>query len=75
MPEPDLLIRTGGEQRISNFLIWQMAYTELYFTDVFWPDFKDEHFEKALASYKQRIRRFGQTDDQVAQALSNARQA
>lgn len=75
LPEPDLLIRTGGEQRISNFLIWQLAYTELHFTDVFWPDFKDEHFEKAIASYQQRIRRFGQTDEQVAQALANARQA
>jgi undecaprenyl diphosphate synthase len=75
LPEPDLLIRTGGEQRISNFLIWQLAYTELYFTDVFWPDFKDEHFEQAVASYQQRVRRFGQTDEQVAAALLNARQA
>ena len=75
LPEPDLLIRTGGEQRISNFLIWQMAYTELYFTDVFWPDFKDDHFDQAIASYNQRIRRFGQTDDQVAQSHSKVRQA
>jgi undecaprenyl diphosphate synthase len=75
LPEPDLLIRTGGEQRISNFMIWQMAYTELYFTDVFWPEFKEEHFEKALLSYQSRVRRFGQTDEQVAQGLLSARQA
>ena len=58
-PEPDLLIRTGGEARISNFLLWQMAYTELYFTDVLWPDFNALELDKALASFAQRDRRFG----------------
>ena len=58
-PEPDLFIRTGGEQRISNFLLWQLAYTELYFTDTFWPDFDDAALEVALASYRARERRFG----------------
>lgn len=59
LPEPDLLIRTSGEQRISNFMLWQLAYTELYFTDVLWPDFGQEDFEKALTVYSQRNRRFG----------------
>ena len=59
LPEPDLLIRTSGEQRISNFMLWQLAYTELYFTDVLWPDFAAQDFEKALAVYSQRNRRFG----------------
>jgi len=58
-PDPDLLIRTGGEQRISNFLLWQMAYTELYFTDCLWPDFNVEEWQKALTDYQQRERRFG----------------
>ena len=58
-PDPDLLIRTGGEQRISNFLLWQMAYTELYFCDTLWPDFGKEGFEAALEWYAQRQRRFG----------------
>jgi len=65
LPEPDLFIRTGGEQRISNFLLWQLAYSELYFTDVLWPDFKEAEFEKAVASYASRQRRFGRTGDQV----------
>ena len=60
LPEPDLLIRTSGEQRLSNFLLWQMAYTELYFTDVMWPDFQLEHFQEALDFYAGRERRFGQ---------------
>ncbi|WP_206995630.1 polyprenyl diphosphate synthase [Trinickia mobilis] len=60
-PEPDLLIRTGGEQRVSNFLLWQLAYTELYFTDTFWPDFDDAALDAALASYRARERRFGRT--------------
>ena len=64
-PEPDLFIRTGGEQRISNFLLWQLAYTELYFTDTLWPDFDTAEFAKAIASYQQRERRFGRTSEQV----------
>ena len=65
IPEPDLFIRTGGEQRISNFLLWQLAYTELYFTPVLWPDFNRAQFDLALASFARRQRRFGQTGDQV----------
>lgn len=65
MPEPDLFIRTGGEHRISNFLLWQLAYTELYFTDVLWPDFTELEFEKALESFAGRQRRFGRTGEQV----------
>lgn len=65
LPEPDLFIRTGGEQRISNYLLWQLAYTELYFTDCLWPDFNPEEFEKALAWYASRERRFGCTSEQV----------
>ena len=65
LPEPDLFIRTGGEQRISNFLLWQLAYTELYFTDVYWPDFDEKHFDQALAGYARRQRRFGKTGEQV----------
>ncbi len=64
-PEPDLFIRTGGEQRISNFLLWQLAYTELYFTDTLWPDFDTAAFDKAITSYQQRERRFGRTSEQV----------
>jgi len=66
-PEPDLLIRTGGEQRISNFLIWQLAYAELYFTDTLWPDFADRDFTAALDWYAGRQRRFGKTGQQLAQ--------
>jgi undecaprenyl diphosphate synthase len=65
-PEPDLFIRTGGEQRISNFLLWQLAYSELYFTDTFWPDFSIESLDAAIASYQSRERRFGRTGEQVA---------
>ncbi|MCX7088628.1 MAG: isoprenyl transferase [Methylococcales bacterium] len=65
LPEPDLFIRTGGEQRISNFLLWQLAYTELYFTDALWPDFDQAALEQAIISYKGRQRRFGRTGDQV----------
>ncbi|MDX1974338.1 MAG: isoprenyl transferase [Rickettsiales bacterium] len=61
LPEPDLLIRTGGEQRLSNFLLWQSAYTELYFTDILWPDFGDAHFSQALGDYAKRERRYGNT--------------
>ncbi|QBZ83309.1 Ditrans,polycis-undecaprenyl-diphosphate synthase ((2E,6E)-farnesyl-diphosphate specific) [Hydrogenovibrio crunogenus] len=66
-PVPDLLIRTGGEQRISNFLIWQMAYAEFYFCDELWPDFNEESIDRAIASFQQRERRFGKTSEQVAQ--------
>jgi undecaprenyl diphosphate synthase len=65
-PEPDLFIRTGGEQRISNFLLWQLAYTELFFTDTLWPEFDSEAFGQAISSYQLRERRFGRTGDQVA---------
>jgi undecaprenyl diphosphate synthase len=65
IPEPDLLIRTSGEVRISNFLLWQAAYAELYFTDVLWPDFNAEELQKALDEYACRKRRFGLTDDQL----------
>ena len=65
LPEPDLFIRTGGEQRISNFLIWQLAYTELYFSDVLWPDFSSDEFEDALNWYASRQRRFGKTGEQI----------
>jgi undecaprenyl diphosphate synthase len=68
MPEPDLFIRTGGEQRISNFLLWQLAYTELYFTDALWPDFDAAALDKAIASYRARERRFGRTSEQVRSA-------
>jgi len=64
-PEPDLFIRTGGEKRISNFLLWQLAYSELYFTDVLWPDFDDQAFQQAIQSYQQRERRFGRTSEQL----------
>jgi len=66
LPLPDLCIRTGGEHRISNFLLWQLAYTELYFSELFWPDFKHEAMRKALANFASRQRRFGKTSDQVA---------
>ncbi len=65
LPDPDLLIRTGGEQRVSNFLLWQMAYTEFYFTDVLWPDLTEEDFEAALREYAVRERRFGLTSEQL----------
>lgn len=65
MPDPELLIRTGGELRISNYLLWQIAYSELYFCDTFWPDFKEEDLHKAIASYQNRQRRFGKTEAQV----------
>ena len=65
MPDPDLLIRTGGEQRISNYLLWQIAYSELYFCDTFWPDFSEADLRKAILSYQNRQRRFGKTEAQV----------
>ena len=64
-PDPDLLIRTGGELRVSNFLLWQMAYTEFYFSDMLWPDFRKEDFFDAIGEYQQRQRRFGKTGDQI----------
>jgi undecaprenyl diphosphate synthase len=67
-PEPDLFIRTGGEQRISNFVLWQLAYAELYFTDTLWPDFNEAALERAIASYQQRERRFGRTSEQLPDA-------
>lgn len=71
-PEPDLFIRTGGETRISNFLLWQLAYTEFYFTDVLWPDFDDQAFLKAVHSFQQRERRFGRTSEQLASSPVDA---
>ena len=65
MPDPDLLIRTGGELRISNYLLWQIAYSELYFCDTYWPDFSEDDLHKAINSYQQRQRRFGKTEEQV----------
>ncbi|WP_455200716.1 isoprenyl transferase [Kaarinaea lacus] len=67
LPDPDLFIRTGGEMRISNFLLWQLAYAELYFTDTLWPDFNEQTLDEALASFASRQRRFGRTSEQVEQ--------
>ena len=64
-PEPDLFIRTGGETRISNFLLWQLAYTEMYFTDTLWPDFDEAALQLAIESYQRRERRFGRTSEQL----------
>ena len=69
-PEPDLFIRTGGEQRISNFLLWQLAYTEMYFTETLWPDFDAAALDLAIASYQQRERRFGRTSEQLRDAAA-----
>lgn len=68
IPDPDLLIRTSGELRISNFLLWQLAYSELYFTDLSWPEFKEEDFYAAIVDYQHRERRFGKTSEQVTEA-------
>ena len=65
IPDPDLLVRTGGEKRISNFLLWQMSYTEFYFTDTYWPDFREEELYGAILHYQQRERRFGKTSEQL----------
>ena len=72
-PEPDLFIRTGGEQRISNFLLWQLAYTELYFTDTLWPDFDAAALNRAILSYQERERRFGRTSEQLKSGQRVAR--
>ena len=71
MPDPDLLIRTGGELRISNYLLWQIAYSELYFCDTYWPDFSEADLHKAIASYQGRQRRFGKTEAQVEEEIKN----
>jgi undecaprenyl diphosphate synthase len=71
-PEPDLFIRTGGEERISNFLLWQLAYSELYFTDALWPEFDSTAFAAAIASYQQRERRFGRTSEQLIEPSRQA---
>ncbi|MDG1509158.1 MAG: isoprenyl transferase [Flavobacteriaceae bacterium] len=68
LPDVDLMIRTSGEQRISNFLLWQMAYAELYFTNILWPDFRKEHFYDAIIEYQNRERRFGKTSEQIKPA-------
>ena len=65
MPDVDLLIRTGGEQRLSNYLLWQCAYAELYFCDTYWPDFKEQELRKAIADYQNRERRYGKTSEQL----------
>ena len=65
MPDPELLIRTGGELRISNYMLWQIAYSELYFCDTYWPDFNEADLHQAIASYQARQRRFGKTEMQV----------
>ena len=65
MPDPDLLIRTGGDHRVSNFLLWQIAYSEIYVTDTYWPDFSREDFVKALRDFRGRERRFGLTSEQL----------
>lgn len=70
LPDPDLFIRTSGELRISNFMLWQLAYAEFYFTSVLWPDFNEQEFEKALAHYEQRERRFGLSSEQLSEGSS-----
>lgn len=65
MPDPDLLIRTGGEFRLSNYLLWQCAYTELYFCEIYWPDFTENDFHNAIMDYQQRERRYGKTREQI----------
>lgn len=70
-PDPDLLIRTGGEQRISNYLLWQIAYAELYFTPVYWPDFNEEELHKAIENFQSKQRRFGKTEAQIEEEMAN----
>jgi undecaprenyl diphosphate synthase len=69
-PEPDLFIRTGGEERVSNFLLWQLAYSEFYFTDTLWPEFDSTAFEAAISSFQERERRFGRTSEQLSPSAS-----
>jgi undecaprenyl diphosphate synthase len=69
IPDPELLIRTSGEMRISNFMLWQCAYTELYFTEVLWPDFREKHILEAIADFQKRERRFGKTSEQLNLAV------
>jgi undecaprenyl diphosphate synthase len=71
MPDPELLIRTSGERRISNFLLWQLAYTELYFSPVLWPDYSKEHFYEAIIDYQRRERRFGKVHRKSGALLNN----
>jgi len=71
IPDPELMIRTSGEHRISNFLLWQLAYAELYFTPVMWPDFSENHFYEAIVSFQKRERRFGKTSEQLTEKKSN----
>jgi undecaprenyl diphosphate synthase len=70
VPDPDLLIRTSGEQRISNFYLWQIAYSELYVTPTLWPDFREPEYLQALIEYQRRRRRFGKTDEQLVEAIT-----
>jgi undecaprenyl diphosphate synthase len=72
LPEPDLFIRTGGEQRVSNFLLWQLAYSEMYFTDTLWPDFDADELDKAISSFTNRERRFGKTSEQLKESQTDA---
>lgn len=72
MPDPDLLIRTGGEVRVSNYLLWQIAYSEMYFCDTYWPDFDEECLHKAIASYQGKQRRYGKTEAQIEEEQKNA---
>ena len=71
MPDPDLLIRTGGELRVSNFLLWQIAYSELYFCNTYWPDFTEEDLHKAILNYQKRQRRYGKTEAQIENENKN----
>jgi undecaprenyl diphosphate synthase len=70
MPDPDLLIRTSGEMRISNFYLWQIAYSELYITPTLWPDFREAEYLQALLAYQRRRRRFGRTDEQLGELIT-----
>lgn len=75
LPDPDLIIRTGGERRLSNFLLWQSAYAELYFSEVLWPDFKTDHLYQAISDFQSRRRRFGLTDEQISDQVQSAKSA